>query len=112
VSLDDATIGCLSLYSTSRRLLDAERLALAKLFAAQAATAMRQAQPETELVRALQTSRTIGNAGGVVMERFDIDDQQAFAYLARLSQTTNVKLRDVAAHLVKQSNKQRHLPRS
>jgi hypothetical protein len=45
------------------------------------------------------------------MERFDLDDQQALAYLARLSQNTNVKFRDIAAHLVKQSNELRHLQR-
>lgn len=34
------------------------------------------------------------------MERFDIDSIQAFALLTRLSQTQNVKLRDLAAELV------------
>jgi GAF domain-containing protein len=109
ISVDDTTVGALSLYSTTHMHLDAERLSHAKLFAAQAALALRQAQRETDLRLALRTSRTIGNAVGLVMERFDLDDEEAFEYLARLSQRSNTKLRDLAAHLVKQSNDLRHL---
>jgi hypothetical protein len=79
------------------------------VFAAQAAMAMRHAQRETDLVIALSTSRTIGKAIGILMERFDLDDEQGFAYLARLSQRTNIKLRDLAAHFVGRCNDLRHL---
>jgi hypothetical protein len=34
---------------------------------------------------------------GILMERHSIDDEQSFAYLVRLSQNQNVKLRLVAA---------------
>lgn len=104
ITVDDKPVGGLNLYSTTRMRLDADRLSHAKLFAAQAALAMRHAQRENDLVTALQSSRTIGKAIGLVMERFDLDDEEAFAYLARLSQRSNLKLRDIAAHLVKQSN--------
>ena len=49
---------------------------------------------------ALQSSRTIGKAIGLVMERFDLDDHEAFTYLVSLSQRSNIKLRDLATHLV------------
>jgi AmiR/NasT family two-component response regulator len=34
------------------------------------------------------------------MERYQIDEDQAFKFLVRVSQTGNIKLRDVAAQLV------------
>jgi len=108
ITVDGKPVGGLNLYSTTRTRLDADRLAHAKLFAAQAALAMAYAQRESNLRQALQTSRTIGKAIGLVMERFDFDDEEAFGYLARLSQRTNIKLREIAAHLVRQSNELRH----
>jgi GAF domain-containing protein len=112
ISVEETTLGALSLYSTNHTRLDAGRLSHAKVFAAQAAIALRQAQREIDLVEALRTSRAIGKATGLVMERFDLDDEDAFEYLARLSQKTNLKLRDIAAHLVKQSNELCHLQRA
>jgi hypothetical protein len=51
--------------------------------------------------------RTLGGLGraiGLLMERFDLDDHEAFERVAMWSQKTNVRLRDLAAHLVKQAN--------
>lgn len=98
------TLGGLNMYSTVHASVDTTRLATAKLLAAQSAVALGQAQREHNLVLALQSSRTIGKAIGVLMERFDLDDHEAFERLIAWSQRTNVKLRDIAAHLVKQSN--------
>lgn len=105
---EDQTLGGLNLYSTTHAHLDADRLAHARVFAAQAAIALSQSRRENHLAAALQSSRTIGKAIGLTMERFDLDDEEAFARLARQSQKSNVKLRDLAAHLVKQSNDLRH----
>lgn len=108
INVEDHTLGGLNLYSTTHTHLDADRLAHAKVFAAQAAIALGQSRREGHLAAALQSSRTIGKAIGMTMERFDLDDEEAFARLARLSQESNVKLRDLAAHLVKQSKDLRH----
>jgi AmiR/NasT family two-component response regulator len=43
---------------------------------------------------------------GILMERFDLDPDQAFDVLRRYSQTHNRKLRDVAQDLIDT----RHLP--
>ena len=48
------------------------------------------------------TSRTvIGQAEGVLMERFGMEPDQAFAYLRRISQDGNRKLAEVAEELVR-----------
>ena len=39
-------------------------------------------------------------AQGIAMERYGIDQHQSFELLRRLSSTTNVKLRDIAAQIV------------
>lgn len=108
ISDDCTTLGGLSLYSTTRTPVDLDRLTHARQFAAQAATALAQAQRVNDLVAALQSSRTIGKAIGLVMERFNLDDHDAFEHLATLSQKSNVKLRDIAAQMVHQSNERRH----
>ena len=42
----------------------------------------------------------IGQAKGMLMERYNLNSQAAFALLAKLSQDTNVKLADLAVQLV------------
>jgi len=53
-----------------------------------------------ELERALLTSRQIGMAIGILMERHRLTAEQAFSCLRDLSQQRNVKLRDVAGQIV------------
>jgi AmiR/NasT family two-component response regulator len=54
----------------------------------------------SSLSEALETRSTIGKAMGIVMERYQLSDERAFAFLTRLSQHRNVKLRLVAEELV------------
>jgi AmiR/NasT family two-component response regulator len=55
------------------------------------------------LERALESRGVIGKALGICIERYGVTDQQAFQFLTRISQNQNVKLRDVAAHLVQRT---------
>jgi hypothetical protein len=56
---------------------------------------------ETEqLRRAIETRDTIGQAKGMVMERFSIDAVAAFNLLVKLSQQTNTRVEQVARKLV------------
>ena len=48
---------------------------------------------------ALVTRGQIGEAKGILMERFSITSGQAFALLQRLSSHNNVKLSEVAAEI-------------
>ncbi|HET6738022.1 MAG TPA: GAF and ANTAR domain-containing protein [Kribbella sp.] len=74
--------------------------ALGELFRHQAATAIDYAREIGNLREAVQTRTMIGTAVGIVMERYHLSDDRAFAFLARLSQDTNVKLREIARRLI------------
>lgn len=91
----------LNLYAKSRVDLDQDALEVAQLFANAAAGVLGMVRTVEQLTEALATRRTIGQAMGIVMERYTIDDEQAFRFLTRLSQTTNTKLRLVAEDLVR-----------
>jgi putative methionine-R-sulfoxide reductase with GAF domain len=58
------------------------------------------ARQETSLALAVDARKLVGQAMGILMERFDVDGDRAFAILRRYSQDTNTKLRDVAQHLI------------
>jgi AmiR/NasT family two-component response regulator len=53
-----------------------------------------------ELRRALLSSRQIGMAMGIFMERHRLTAEQAFDCLRDLSQRRNVKLRDLAEQII------------
>ena len=53
-----------------------------------------------DLNEALETRRTIGQAIGILMERYELTEERAFAFPTRLSSHRNVKLRLVAQELV------------
>jgi GAF domain-containing protein len=76
---------------------ESERIGL--LFASHAAVAVAQARKLNHLDTALASRDLIGQAKGVLMERYKITADQAFALLARASQDTNHKLVDVAEYL-------------
>jgi hypothetical protein len=91
--------GALNIYSTTvGAFQDFETLTA--LFAHQAAVAVGYAQEVSDLREAMTTRRVIGQAVGIVMERYEMTDARAFAFLARLSQERNVKLRLVAQEIV------------
>lgn len=102
--VENQTLGGLNLYSTAADTIDPEVLATADLFAAHAALALGKARHEENLHSALSTRKVIGQAIGLIMERYALDEDNAFQYLARVSQHSNHKLRDVAAELVQQAN--------
>ena len=55
----------------------------------------------THLELAIANRTVIGQAEGILMERFGIPADQAFAVLRRVSQHRNVKLNRVAEELVR-----------
>jgi GAF domain-containing protein len=69
---------------------------LSRLFAHQAAAVIAYSMEIQSLQEAINTRSAIGQAVGIVMERYKLNDQRAFAFLTRLSQQRNVKLRKIA----------------
>jgi GAF domain-containing protein len=100
LNVGEHTIGALNLYSFTADEISAESAQLAELFAAHAALALGHAQRLENLNAALASRKVIGLALGILMERLGIDEDRAFAYLTRISATTETKLRDVAASIV------------
>ena len=66
----------------------------------QAAVAIAYASEITGLTEAVHARTVIGQAVGIVMQRYRLPDDRAFAFLVRLSQARNVKLRRVAQEMV------------
>lgn len=99
-------LGGLNLYSTSSDTVHPDAEVLAEPFAAHAALALANARERDHLRTALDTRRLIGQAVGLVMARYQVDEERAFQFLVRASSTGNVKLREVAADIVERSNRE------
>ena len=94
-------VGALTLYSTvAGRFAEREVVDRALAYAAHAAVALSCARQSASLEAAVGSRHVIGMAQGIAMERYGLDQNQSFELLRRLSSTTNVKLRDVAAKIV------------
>jgi AmiR/NasT family two-component response regulator len=65
-----------------------------------AAIALMHDEQERQFKAALATRDVIGQAKGMIMERFGVDAARAFAMLRAISQHTNTPLRDLATRLV------------
>lgn len=89
----------LNLYSTQSGALDGLGLT-GHIFTSHAAVAWSGAVQLRDLGAALERRKMIGQATGIIMERYGVTERAAFAFLTRASQTANVKLRDVAGQIV------------
>lgn len=94
-------IGALHLYAVRPgRFQDSHRLAVARLYAGHVAHALGGLRRVGDLQAAIASRHAIGLAQGILMERYGVGPESAFAFLRRMSSTHNRKLRDVAAELV------------
>ncbi len=95
--------GALNLYSTTSGAFD-DPEHLAELFTRQATMALGFAEEISGLKDALGNRKLIGQAIGIVMERYAVNEGRALAFLIRASQASNVKLREVARTVVQHAN--------
>ncbi|GLZ48929.1 hypothetical protein Acsp06_51140 [Actinomycetospora sp. NBRC 106375] len=93
----------LTLYSRTAHAFDEQACVMAGLFATQAAVLLHGAERAANLERALDSRDLIGQAKGILMERFTITSADAFDLLVTSSQETNLKLVEVARWLVEES---------
>jgi GAF domain-containing protein len=92
--------GSLNLYANRLDAFDEDDVAVATIFVRHAAVALANAHNEEGLQVAIDARKLIGQAQGILMERFDLDADRAFEFLRRQSQAHNVKLRHVAEWVV------------
>jgi GAF domain-containing protein len=96
--------GSLNLYADRVDTFDDDDVAVATIFVRHAAVALANAHNEEGLQVAIDARKLIGQAQGILMERFDLDADRAFDFLRRQSQAHNVKLRYVAEWVVEHRN--------
>jgi GAF domain-containing protein len=97
--VDGDHLGALNLFGGDVGVFDAESERIGALVAAHAAVAVAGSQQISQLTEALDTRDLIGQAKGILMERFKITAQEAFLLLSRASSELNLKLRSVAEQL-------------
>lgn len=98
--VDSSCLGTLSLYSMRVAAFDDHDMHLTRLYATHAALALADAQRASQLSTALRNRDVIGQAKGILIERHRMTSEQAFERLSRASQAANVKLADIARHLI------------
>jgi GAF domain-containing protein len=94
------TYAALNLYARRPYAWDDDQLAVALTLAEHLAVDAAEGREVENRGRAMVTRAMIGQAEGILMERFGLTADRAFEYLRRVSQTNHVKLADVAAEIV------------
>lgn len=103
-------LGALNLFARQAGAFTDESEHVGLMLAAHAAVAYSGARREERMARGLLTQQVIGQAQGILMERYKLTDDRAFALLVRASQDRNLKLRDLALQLVRSGEWQQPQP--
>lgn len=90
----------LELFCARPRTFTAQHVARSAQLAAQAGRQLRSVDRVANLTRAIQTRALIGQAQGILMERFDLTGVQAMSFLRRSSQDSHIRIRDLATQIV------------
>jgi GAF domain-containing protein len=94
-------LGALNLHSRQPDSFTDESEQVALMLAAHAAVALAGAQARAHMQTAVNSRDLIGQAKGILMERYKISSHDAFRLLVVASQNTNIKLFDVAEYLTR-----------
>ncbi len=103
---DRRVLGALNLYYESKDDFADDEVEVARVVAAHASVALAKLRSERDLWRAIDSRHLIGQAQGMLMERFKLSSEKSFSVLRRYSQQHNMKLGEVAGELVRTG----HLP--
>ena len=96
----DRDLGALNLYGKEAGAFTEDDVHDGLALAAHVGVALAAAQKVQQLETALGGRTVIGQATGILMERFDLEPDRAFAVLSRMSQQNNVKIRELAQQIV------------
>lgn len=97
---DGQAYGALNMYSKHKDAFSDQDQEEATALAAHVAIALAAVRESDSLLAGLDSRSVIGQAMGVVMERFDLTPPVALALLSRISAGTQTKVRDVARQIV------------
>ncbi|MEO3758000.1 GAF and ANTAR domain-containing protein [Mycobacterium sp. B14F4] len=98
------TAGALNLFAYKPKAFTAADETIGVILAAHAAAALLASRQSEQLESALSTRDRIGQAKGIIMERYGVDDVRAFDMLKQLSQDSNTKLTDIAQRVIDTRN--------
>jgi GAF domain-containing protein len=113
LGVDKSPLGAMNLYSRTEQAFNENDAQVAALFASQASIVLANAQAywdahelSARLGDAMKTRSVIEQAKGMLMAAQHCDENEAFEMLVRASQRENVKLREIAARIVKAATDQ------
>jgi hypothetical protein len=98
--VDGNTMGALNFYADHPHAFNDESLEIGGVFATHVALAWSMMRRHDQFRSGLVSRDIIGQAKGVIMERFNLDAVEAFEVLTRLSQQSNIKVIDIAKGLI------------
>lgn len=96
----DVEAGALNLFSSEPNVFDEVSIHIGEVLAAHAALAFVSARRQMQLHSAIASRDLIGQAKGMLMERFAVDADRAFAMMVALSQESNVPVPTIASRIV------------
>jgi len=102
---EDDNLGALNLYSHTPDTFDETARRAGWILASHAAVAFSAARTHQQLNHALETRHEIGEAMGILMERYGLTEDTAFKVLKKTSQDRNVKLREIARQICRTGEK-------
>jgi GAF domain-containing protein len=97
-------LGALSLYAGEVAAFSDRHERATTLLATYAALALAEAQRADQMHDALGSRDVIGQAKGILMERYGVTPDVAFGVLSRVSQAENLKLAEIARRLSETGN--------
>jgi len=97
---DSTRLGALNVFADEVDAFDEMSRNMATVYAALGALAWGSFVLYRQMTAAVESRDIIGQAKGMLMERYKIDAEQAFGILRKLSQIDNTPLRTVASELV------------
>ncbi|MFJ2262900.1 GAF and ANTAR domain-containing protein [Streptomyces sp. NPDC087844] len=102
---EDDNLGALNVYSYKAGTFDETARRAGWILASHAAVAFSAARTHQQLSHAMETRHEIGEAMGILMERYGLTEDTAFKVLKKTSQDRNVKLREIARQICRTGEK-------
>lgn len=101
LTVEKRSMAALNFAADRPTAFDDDDVEVGLMYAAHVSLALLMHQRDQQFRSALESRDLIGQAKGMIMERYGVDAVQAFELLKRLSQTSNVPVAEVAHGIIK-----------